>query len=92
MCIRDRNIAPLCNSIIRNGTVDDKDMLFRAFIGEDETVQYKSRGQYKEQSLQEAVIRIGNNPVSYTHLHLEFQEVVAKSLNSFVLIVVMCGI
>lgn len=55
------NIAPLCNSIIRNGTVDDKDMLFRAFIGEDETVQYKSRGQYKEQSLQEAVIRIGNN-------------------------------
>lgn len=55
------NIAPLCNSIIRNGTVDDKDMLFRAFIGEDETVQYKSRGQYKEQSLQEAVIRIANN-------------------------------
>lgn len=55
------NIAPLCNSIIRNGTVDDKDMLFRAFIGEDETIQYKSRGQYKEQSLQEAVIRIANN-------------------------------
>lgn len=55
------NIAPLCNSIIRNGTVDDKDMLFRAFIGEDEIIQYKSRGQYKEQSLQEAVIRTANN-------------------------------
>lgn len=54
-------IAPLCNSIIRNGTVDDKDMLFRAFAGEDEMIQYKSRGKYKEQSLQQAVIRIGNN-------------------------------
>ena len=36
--------TPICNSMIRIGTLEDRDLLFRAFIETDEVFQYKKRG------------------------------------------------
>lgn len=54
-------ISPIINAIIRNGTIEDKELLFRAFIGEEKTITYKSKGEIKKQKLQDAIIRIGKN-------------------------------
>lgn len=36
--------TPICNSMIRIGSVEDRDLLFRAFIETDEVFPYKKRG------------------------------------------------
>lgn len=36
--------TPICNSIIRIGSLEDRDLLFRAFIETDEVFPYKKRG------------------------------------------------
>jgi single-stranded-DNA-specific exonuclease len=41
-------ISPLLNALIRSGSYDDKQMMFRAFIETDETFPYKKRGETQE--------------------------------------------
>lgn len=58
-------IAPLMNAIIRVGTVEEKKMMFDCLSGEDYPVTYKPRGKAEtQQSLADAVIRLGNNAKS----------------------------
>lgn len=40
--------TPICNSMIRIGTLEDRDLLFRAFIETDEVFPYKKRGGTEE--------------------------------------------
>lgn len=40
--------TPICNSMIRIGSLEDRDMLFRAFIETDEVFPYKKRGTTEE--------------------------------------------
>lgn len=40
--------TPICNSMIRIGSLEDRDLLFRAFIETDETFPYKKRGSVEE--------------------------------------------
>lgn len=40
--------TPICNSMIRIGSLEDRDLLFRAFIETDETFPYKKRGSTEE--------------------------------------------
>ena len=58
-------IAPLINAIIRVGTMEEKKMMFDCLSGDDYLVPYKPRGKVEtQQSLAEAVIRVGNNAKS----------------------------
>ena len=58
-------IAPLMNAIIRVGTMEEKKMMFDCLSGEDYPVTYKPRGKAEtQQSLADAVIRVGNNAKS----------------------------
>lgn len=41
-------ITPILNAMIRIGSEEEKDLLFRAFIETDETFMYKKRGETKE--------------------------------------------
>ena len=41
-------ITPILNSMIRVGSTEDKDLLFRAFIETDEVFKYKKRGEIEE--------------------------------------------
>jgi single-stranded-DNA-specific exonuclease len=41
-------ISPLLNALIRSGTYEEKDLMFRAFIETDETFPYKKRGETQE--------------------------------------------
>lgn len=52
-------IAPLINSIIRNGTLCEKELMFKAFINSNETYTDKIRGKGEvELSIQDYVVRI----------------------------------
>lgn len=42
-------ITPILNAMIRIGSDEEKDLLFRAFIETDETFMYKKRGETKEE-------------------------------------------
>lgn len=62
------NLANIINGTIRFGTVDECKDLFRALIGEEETIIYKPRksknnpeGKEIEQTLQEAMVRIAKS-------------------------------
>lgn len=54
-------ISNRMNSIIRMGTDYDKDDLFNALLGSEEMVEYTYRGQTKVRTLQQDVIRKGDN-------------------------------
>ena len=41
-------VTPILNSMIRVGSAEDKDLLFRAFIETDEVFKYKKRGETEE--------------------------------------------
>lgn len=41
-------ISPMINAMCRCGDMDDKDLLFRAFIEKDEIFKYKKRGEQEE--------------------------------------------
>lgn len=41
-------VTPILNAMIRVGNMDDKDLLFRAFIETDEVFKYKKRGSSEE--------------------------------------------
>ena len=53
-------IAPLINACVRFGTQEEKENMFKAFIGSDETLPYKKRGETEEiqQHITEAMARI----------------------------------
>lgn len=54
--------ANYMNSVIRYGTMDEKDLLWKAMNNEDGTVTYKNKkGEIIEQTLQEGLVRISNN-------------------------------
>ena len=63
------NIAPIINAIFRQGTVEDKLLLFRAIVNEHETMTYIPKKATKnnpnkepiEETLQEHVIRLANS-------------------------------
>lgn len=41
-------VTPILNSMIRVGSAEDKDLLFRAFVETDEVFKYKKRGEKEE--------------------------------------------
>ena len=41
-------VTPILNAMIRVGNMDDKDLLFRAFVETDEVFKYKKRGSSEE--------------------------------------------
>lgn len=54
--------ANYINSVIRYGTMEEKDLLWKAMNNEDGTVTYKNKkGETIEQTLQEGLVRISNN-------------------------------
>ena len=54
-------IVPLINALIRNGTYEEKELMFKAFLNVDEKHMDKIRGKGEvELSLQDYVVRIGN--------------------------------
>ena len=54
-------MSPKINSILRLGSVDEKEMLIESSIGlSDEEIKYTYKGKVKKQSIYEAVVRIGN--------------------------------
>ena len=56
------NCANYMNSVIRYGTMEEKEILWKAINGEEGTVTYKNKkGEIIEQSLQEGLVRISNN-------------------------------
>lgn len=55
------NIASNINAIIRVGTFEEKEILFKALCNSDETVEYRSRKGMVTQTIQEGAIRIGTN-------------------------------
>ena len=57
-------VVPLINALIRVGSQDDKEILFRAFIcDESETFEYKKRGdtEYTQESIYERAVRLCKN-------------------------------
>ena len=55
------SMSPKINSILRLGSVDEKEMLIESSIGlTDEEVKYTYKGKVKTQSIYDAVVRIGN--------------------------------
>lgn len=60
-------IVPYINSLIRLGTQEEKDILFRAFIGdESETFDYKKRGEkeFTQENIYERAVRFCKNAKS----------------------------
>lgn len=60
-------ITPLINALIRLGSQEEKDILFRAFIGdESETFEYKKRGEkeFTQESVYERAVRFCKNAKS----------------------------
>ena len=54
--------ANYMNSVIRYGTMEEKEILWKAMNGEEGTISYKNKkGDIVEQSLQEGLVRISNN-------------------------------
>lgn len=56
-------IVPLINAMIRVGTMEEKDMMFRAFLELDETFKYKKRGTTEEvdEEIYDRVARLCTN-------------------------------
>ena len=56
-------IAPLINACVRFGTNEDKENMFKAFIGSNETLPYKKRGTTEEiqEPVSQAMARICTN-------------------------------
>ena len=60
-------ITPLINALIRLGSQEEKDILFRAFIGDEwETFAYKKRGEkeFTQESVYERAVRFCKNAKS----------------------------
>lgn len=58
-------IVPFINSVIRLGTMEQKEMMFKAFAEHIEFIDYKKRGVgIIQQSIQDAVVRISKNTKS----------------------------
>lgn len=58
--------TPICNSMIRIGSFEDRDLLFRAFIETDEVFPYKKRGstEYVDEDIYTRVARLCKNTKS----------------------------
>jgi len=55
-------ISPLINALIRSGSLEEKELMFRAFIGDPETFPYKKRnGEEIQETMQEMVARLAGN-------------------------------
>lgn len=57
-------VTPLINALVRMGSQEEKDIMFRAFIGdESETFEYKKRGQkeFTQENIYERAARLCNN-------------------------------
>jgi len=56
-------IAPLINACVRFGSNEDKENMFKAFIGSNETIPYKKRGATEEiqEPISQAMARICTN-------------------------------
>lgn len=55
-------IAPLINALIRSGSLDDKKLMFRAFIDDPELFEYKKRsGEIVEETIYDKVARLATN-------------------------------
>ena len=56
------NCANFMNSVIRYGTFEEKELLWKAITCQEGTVEYKNRkGEIIQQTLQEGFVRISNN-------------------------------
>ena len=56
------NCANFMNSVIRYGTFEEKELLWKAITNQEGTVEYKNKkGEIVVQSLQEGFVRISNN-------------------------------
>lgn len=55
--------TPICNSMIRIGSLEDRDLLFRAFIETDEVFPYKKRGstEFVDEDIYTRVARLCKN-------------------------------
>ena len=55
--------TPICNSMIRIGSLEDRDLLFRAFIETDEVFPYKKRGstEFIDEDIYMRVARLCKN-------------------------------
>ena len=59
------NLANYVNSIVRVGIAEEKELMFRAFIGEMENFDYVKRGgETIKETLQERVVRLSSNAKS----------------------------
>lgn len=58
--------TPICNSMIRIGSLEDRDLLFRAFIEIDEVFPYKKRGsdEYVDEDIYTRAARLCKNTKS----------------------------
>lgn len=55
-------IAPLVNALIRSGSMEEKELMFRAFCNDEETFPYKKRsGEEIQETIQEMVARLAGN-------------------------------
>ena len=55
-------ISPLINALIRSGSLEEKELMFRAFINDPETFPYKKRnGEEIQETIQEMVARLATN-------------------------------
>lgn len=57
-------VTPLINALVRMGSQEEKDIMFRAFIGdESETFEYKKRGEkeFTQENIYEHAARLCNN-------------------------------
>lgn len=56
-------IVPAINAVIRAGKLAEKELMFRALLGEYETFKYKKRGEKEatEESICERVVRLATN-------------------------------
>lgn len=59
------NLANYVNAIVRVGTMEEKDLMFKAFIGKVEEFDYVKRGgETTKETLQERVVRLSSNAKS----------------------------
>lgn len=55
-------ISPLINALIRSGSLEEKELMFKAFIGDPTTFPYKKRnGEEIQETMQEMVARLATN-------------------------------
>jgi len=55
-------ISPLINALIRSGSLEEKELMFKAFIGDTTTFPYKKRsGEEIQETMQEMVARLATN-------------------------------